>query len=86
MQALGCGGRDVLRRSYHLHLESSRLTANNTGTTAKALLRVDACLIFLATLRALHLYGVEQATVYAYLTATAIILIDIGLVATLLPD
>lgn len=70
----------------YFHFKGSRLTANNTDTTAKALIRVDNCLVFLATLRALHLYGIEQATVYAYLAAIAIIQIYIGLVATLLPD
>ena len=63
----------MLRRSYYLHLEGSRLTANDTDTTAEALLRVDHCLVFLAALGAHHLYSIEQATVYAYLAAIAII-------------
>ncbi len=63
----------MLGWSYRLHLDGSLLTANNTDATAKALIRVDNCLVFLAALRTLHLYGVEQATVYAYLAATAII-------------
>ena len=75
----------MLRRSHCLHLDGSRLAANNTDTTAEAVLSVDDCLVFLAALRALHLYGIELATVYAYLAAIAIIEIDIGLVAALLP-
>ena len=76
----------MLRWSHRLHLDGSGFTANNTNTTAKAVLRIDNCLVFLAALGTLHLYGVEQATVYAYLAAIAIILIDLSLVATLLPD
>ena len=71
--------------SYRLHLDGSRLTANNTDTTAEALIRIDNCLVFLATLRTPHLYGIERATVYAYLAAITVIKIDIGLVAGLLP-
>ena len=76
----------MLRWSYRLHLDGTRLTADNTDATAEALFRVDNCLVFLAALRALHLYGVEQATVHTYLAAIAVVLIDIGLVTTLLPD
>ena len=63
----------MLRWSNRLHLDGSRLTANNTDTTTEALLRVDDCFVFLTALRALHLYGVKQAAVYAYLTAITII-------------
>ena len=76
----------MLGWSYHLHLDCFLLTANNTDATAEALIRADNCLVFLAPLRAHHLYRIEQATVDTNLAATAIIQIDGGLVATLLPD
>ena len=80
------GRQDVLWRSHYLHLEGSRLTADNTDATAKALLRVNDCLEFLTALRALHLNGIEWATVYTYLAASTVIWIDISQVTALLPS
>ena len=71
--------------SYRLHLKGFRFTADHADTTAKTLLRVDDCLVFLTALRAFHLYSVELATVYAYLAAITVIEINIGRIAALLP-
>ena len=76
----------MLGWSYHLHSDRFLLTADNTDATAEALIGADNCLVFLAPLRGHHLYRIEQATVDAYLAATAIIETDTGFVAALLPE